>query len=329
MAIKTSTVSAVSLIGIGVLCLMHNLQWAFFNAGILFRYALPAFLIYLGLQIMLKNNTNKNPILLVASLLLFMGLGAFGISKKDKHFESNNWIDELHNFGDTFDNKPNDEDNSGSNFDFEESQTYQFDEPFDSQITNAKLNIELANGAFKLKQNTDELVATTAQSTYDAFGFTVEKPSNTQANIFVNLSKNTTENTNPDAKNEVEISLNKQPTWDINLSTNATQSTIDLSQFKTETINLNTKTSNIDLTIGDNASQTTINIESDVSNFIIEIPEQSGCQIITKKDLTDPSFDTFEQKTKGVFQTANFDTATKKILINLNIDASNIKINRN
>ncbi len=128
--------------------------------------------------------------------------------------------------------------------------------------------------------------------------------------------------------NKAVMSLNVNPVWDINVETGAGKSNFDLSVFKIRNISFQGGASTLDLKLGEPQVLSTVNIETGVSTIRIAIPSSAGCQIKTDSGLSSNDFEGFSKQSDDSYITSNFNTASRKIIINLEGGLSKFDVRR-
>jgi len=117
------------------------------------------------------------------------------------------------------------------------------------------------------------------------------------------------------------ITLTNRIPLDLRIYARATEGKLDLSDLKLANLNLDLKASNLDIKWGDLVDQVNGRIDSDASQIHLLIPENMGLKIENHAKLTSTSFSEISiLKYDNVYQTSNFDQASKKI--NLSLEGS-------
>ncbi|MGF1922670.1 MAG: hypothetical protein ACQUHE_00715 [Bacteroidia bacterium] len=102
----------------------------------------------------------------------------------------------------------------------------------------------------------------------------------------------------------------------------------DLSNYKVRTFNIDGGMASIDVKIGDMLAITDVNMQLGMADITIKIPKGSGCRIKTKTGLSSKDFDGFNKLENGTYETANYQSSSKKIFINLDGGLSDFKVKR-
>jgi hypothetical protein len=202
--------------------------------------------------------------------------------------------------------------------------SYQISEPFDSAVQRAKLNLRHSIGTLTIKDTTNDLASVESVSPlgykwirkhFADYELLELKPKYDHGTFTFNTSPFTT------------IKLNAAPTWDIRLDISATTATLDFSKFKVEQLHLDAVASSIDLQLGNLADKLNVFIDAAAATIDIELPKDVGCEIYCNNRLGKAHFDGFIKKGDAM-RTDNFDTASKKVYINLDSGVSSIDVRR-
>lgn len=131
-----------------------------------------------------------------------------------------------------------------------------------------------------------------------------------------------------DHDRKITFHLNEEPIWKIKMGIGAGDVQYDLSSFKVDEIALETGASNINLKMGSLVDDAEVKIESGVANIEIAIPEAVGCEIKMDGALNAKDFEGFIKVKSGLYQTPGYDSASKKIRIDMDSGMSNFVVKR-
>ncbi len=132
----------------------------------------------------------------------------------------------------------------------------------------------------------------------------------------------------PKNKNKFELRLNEKPTWSMKFNLGAAKSTFDLRPFKIKNLILNTGASKTEIKLGNKTDLTYVNIDMGAASLTIYIPETSGCKVKGDMILMSKQMEDFDKTETGYYKTKNYDTAEKKIIIDIDGGISSFKIKR-
>ncbi len=103
---------------------------------------------------------------------------------------------------------------------------------------------------------------------------------------------------------------------------------VDVTPFVVERLVVSAGAARVKLTLGDRAKETHVSVKTGVSSVQMYVPDSAGCEIRADGGLTRKSFRGFTKLDSGVYRTDNFETARKKIYIDINAGVSNVSVRR-
>lgn len=209
----------------------------------------------------------------------------------------------------------------------EDSGFYQdFDISNEDSTEFATLNMEAAAGAFTLFDTTTSLLHFSQNKAGIRYKYFVKK---TDDRVKINIE--TSEGNlgfNKKSDSKVHIKLNEMPLWTINLEAGAAAVKFDLVPFKIKKLNVETGAASVKLKLGDKYPETRVNIEAGASEIVLEIPEESGCDLEVSAVFSGKQLEGFEKIDHGHYQTSNFNTAANKVYLEINAAVSSYSIIR-
>ncbi len=204
--------------------------------------------------------------------------------------------------------------------------TFIFDEEEDDNITEAKLNMDVAAGKFRIDEPTTEhIIDFGAYSNIGPYTGNMVMNGNS-AEIHIDLEDGVVKNgTN---RNKASIKLNPKIDWDLNLNIGAADFRADLRKFKVSKVDIDGGASAIRVKIGDLQKETYIKIDAGAASIRIDIPEGAACKVDSKSFLVDLELDNFQKNEEGDYVTSNYDESDQKITINIDAAISKLKVDR-
>jgi hypothetical protein len=315
------------LVILGLLLILKNIDAIHFTWVSIFRMW-PLFLIFWGISIL--------PIKEYVKLALLYGALIFGVAffyKSDATFFPKHWnvnIDKKRDRDERIErNKDNNEwekefqedwDEKSSDFEVQE-----LSEPFEEEITDAKLNIVAAIGHYKLGGKTNKLFEFKKEG--DLRYQVTSSVEDGFANVNVNMKKAHLKDEEVD-QNEVMLKLNPSPVWDFNVEAGASKVEFDLSDYKVRKLDIDGGATDIEIILGDDFKKTNVSIDAGAAAIHIKIPVGSGCQIKGDSFLASKDFKGFKKIRRGTYQTPDFNDSENKIFINMDAAISGIKVSR-
>ncbi len=214
--------------------------------------------------------------------------------------------------------------NNNDNMEYFES--YQdFSLPYNDSVTTAHLELDAAAGSFIINDTTNDMLYFEKHgggSNYDYISSITGNKTNIQ------ISRKKHHFSFNEKHHKIYIQLNPNPVWDIDLEAGASSVKYDLSQFKVNSININSGASSFNLKLGKLYPKTDVTIDAGASSFKINIPESAGCDMVISSVFSGKNFVGFNKIGTGHYRTSNYDSATQKIDINIDAAVSSYTIIR-
>ncbi|TZF83020.1 hypothetical protein FW774_11995 [Pedobacter sp. BS3] len=203
-----------------------------------------------------------------------------------------------------------------------------FAEPFDVQVKRAELTVTGGASDYKLKDTTTDLFK--ADVKQHIGNYSLQRTSRDSLEIleFRMQGKNHNWNMSDMDENNVTMLLNTDPLWNINLKLGAGEAELDLRPFKVENITIKGGAASFELKLGMPQTVTNITAETGMAEVKVSVPKEAGCQIWVKTGISSRDFDGFTKQADGSYTTANYASATKKIIIRLKGGLSDYEIER-
>jgi hypothetical protein len=205
--------------------------------------------------------------------------------------------------------------------------TTEYRESFDTTIAKAKLYLDAGLGSFNIGDTTSELIYVKTEGIEKHYKLTKQDHDNV-SKLKLKMKKTTFHLGKNKFKNKVDIALNQNPTWDIKIDGGAAAMNLDLTKFKIENIYVGMGAASLDVKLGALSDKTRLNIEAGASNIDILVPEEVGCQVNTDDVLSSKNIYGFSKIKSGLYRTADFEEASKKIFIEIDCGVSSINIRR-
>lgn len=297
----------VVLIFLGVLFILQNLGLIHFNWTYLWRLW-PVILVLWGVSILPAHNLIK-----AGLTLLVLGATVFFMVDQTVEWDTHrgsghNW--NIEEWYDTDESMPIDQ---------------SFIIPYEDSVGKASLELDVAAGAFIIEGTTDDLLDFHKRGTKAKYTKLVNQ---TEDKVEIKISRDDVNIVRGNSKHNVDISLNQEPVWDINLDVGAAALDFDLSDFKVSGLDLDGGAAAFEIRFGDKYHETYVNIDAGASSIELKIPESSGCDLKISTVLSGRSIHGFEKLEHGHYQTDNFAEAENKIYIEVDAAVSSYSITR-
>jgi hypothetical protein len=302
----------IVLLFIGGVLLLENFNLIEFYWGSVWRFW-PIFLIIAGVNILFsKSKSQVGGYISIGVLVVMLGVLFYRgiqvpLSQKEKNFSME--------FNDDDDN------------DQQDVQVQNFNLPYeDAPGKKTVLNISGGGTSYTLNSETDSLFSADVENRGGAFGLnTVLKDSLRTVTFKMSNKKNWNMG---EGGNEVNVSLNTKPIWEMHFNMGAGEVNFDLSPYQVREFNFDGGAAALDIKFGDSLPITDVKIKTGVADVKLNVPTTSGCRITSKSGLSSKDFEGFIKMSNGTYETSNYGTSTKKIFISLNGGLSNFEVKR-
>jgi len=202
-----------------------------------------------------------------------------------------------------------------------------FSEEWDKSIKNAHLEMHAGGGKFYINDKTNKLIEGKSKGLFSNSTFTIDT-SDGIANIYYESSDSDIKIfPKKDLINYLNVKLNENPVWDIDLELGAAKLNFDLSGFKVASLNLESGATTSTFNFGSLQKDVKVNIEMGAAKLKILVPEKFGCKVTGDMVLVAKNLHGFN-KTENFYITDNYEKAEGKIDININSGVSSVSIER-
>lgn len=293
-------------IGIGSLVLINNFTTIFMDWATIWKLW-PLAIVLIGLSILVKHKYGKAVIAGLAAIIL--ALGIFASFKTAANLVNND-------FKMVF----------GDDADYEYTTT-KFTEKLDTTLMFATLNFDAGAGTFNISKTTENLIDATAEGVKHNFRLT-RFDSDSSTKIDLSMRQKSIFRFGKSYKNNIDVALNPNPVWDMNLDVGAASMDFDLTEIKTKNIDVDMGAASIKIKLGSLYPETKLSVDAGASDINVFVPKESGCKIITDGALSSKHFSDFEKITSDHYETANFSEAANKIYIEIDSGVSSINVKR-
>ncbi len=317
----------ILLLFVGGVVLLSNFDVIDFYWSNAFSF-LPVFLIILGVNILFNRNNSQTGSI-ISLVILVVALSVLFVKGQEEPSHSWWWRNVKHHVDVNDLNDRNHEDNDDDDDD-DNDRNYTFDnfgEAFTQGDAAKKATLELYAGAasIKLEESTDSLFIAKVKKKYGSF--TLSKIATDSANTLIFKMEDRKKNWSGNG-NDINMKLNNQPIWYMNLKVGAGDLDFDLTPYKIRTLNFDGGAAEVDIKVGSLQPITDINVKTGVGDVTIKVPRGSACRIKTKSGIASKDFEGFTKMGDGVYETPNFNTPAHKIFINLSSGLSSFEVDR-
>lgn len=197
--------------------------------------------------------------------------------------------------------------------------------PHSSNAKKVVLNISGGGTSFELKGKTDSLISAAVYKTGGGFMLTKSEGRDSITNLELRMSGKSKWNT---GGNEVDVLLNSNPIWEIQVNMGAGEVDFDLSNYKVREFNFDGGAAALDVKVGSFLPITDVNVKTGIADVKIAVPAASGCRITAKTGLSSKEFTGFTKLDNNTYETPDYKTAKNKVFIVFDGGLSSFQVNR-
>ncbi|MCF8241589.1 MAG: DUF5668 domain-containing protein [Melioribacteraceae bacterium] len=261
----------------------------------------PVIFILWGVVVMLKNSQAKP--FIVALTGIFIAAFIFGSIHNVLGFGNFDYID----------------------IDDWESST--FYEQYDSNSVYANLELNAGVGKYIINDVSRDLISGTAAGEFADYRVRRTSRENKDEIVIDQREKNFRFFRN-NFKSKLELQLNPNLIWDLDLNLGAAKAYFDLSPFKIKEVNIQTGATNITLKMSDLLEESYINVDMGAAKIKILVPGNTGCRVRSDLFLVSRQFEDFRKVNDGVYESDNFDYSENKIYFRIDGGVSSVEIEK-
>jgi len=219
---------------------------------------------------------------------------------------------------------------SGFGFEFDDDANFttysnNFYEDMDKNVITAQLNFASGAGAFSIDGTTDKLIEGHSRGWFSDYDINTNIE-DSAAFIDIHLHEKNFQFFGKKLRNRINMSLNPDVIWNIDLSYGAANGKFDLSPFKVYEVKLGAGAASTEIKLGDRSDETELHAEMGVSSLTILVPKTVGCKLIGDTFLVSRQMPGFTKKSNDAYYSENYDSTTKKLNIYLSSGVSSLSI---
>ena len=319
------------LVMIGAIFLLNNFGYIHFRWENLW-HLWPIFLVIAGVNLLFANNRSPWASILKISVLV----GGFALILFGNFSNRYHWWPRFHyqynNDKDNDSNDDSDDDNSDDSGKMVKVLgNSEFKEPFNAAVKVARINISGGATTYRLTDTTSELFKANTRQFHGRYQFATHKEDSVYVMDFIMKNHKGVwgwGNNNGEDSDKAEIRLNTNPEWEVNVDAGATDLDFDLSPYKLRSVKLNGGAGAFKIKVGHPLAVTNVTVSTGASDVTIEIPNDAACHIQSDSGLSSNTFDGFDKKQDGQYETAGFGSAKNRIYIHISGGISDFKVHK-
>jgi hypothetical protein len=304
---------AILLIAIGVLFILNN--FGVFDFGWRALWSLwPLILILWGISILPIKDWIK-----ITGLVLVL---AFTVTFFNRLTQHSPWFVFHNHGGDSWDWNWEEEDSDTITHNYRDQN---LTVPFDSLSRKGVLRLIAAAGNFNLNGVTSDFLDFKKKGDIGNYSLTTAD-NNGVKTIDLTMEKNRIRHSVKE--NTVDIKLTDKLPWDLDFDIGAAEITLDLRDYRIDTVNVDAGASSINFKIGEKNPATHMSFNAGAASITVEIPKTSGCQVVSESFMVSKNFEGLDKKSDGHYETPDFAVSKNKIYITVKTALSKISISR-
>ena len=207
------------------------------------------------------------------------------------------------------------------------TETQEMNESFDPSIKQATFTMESGAGSFSIGDTTAQLVNVKTESSFGTYR--LERDQDAEGvRVSLELDGNHAAWPPGRIRNQVEVSLNPVPVWDVRLDVGATKLNCDLQAFRVNRLQVNAGAASIHLTLGDLQPETSVEIDAGASSIVLRVPASAGCEVHLDAPMSSKKLPGFTREGDGRYVTDNFESATQKVHVGVDAGVSSVNVER-
>jgi len=205
---------------------------------------------------------------------------------------------------------------------------YPISEDLPESVKQAEVTINSSAVKFNLNERSDKLVE--GNLTSNIFEPDVNKKINGDtAQLDIKIDSQNFRWNSRKIINDLSLKLTDKLPLDLKINASASDMTLDFSKLNLSSLKIDSGASNIDLTLGENIGQNMpITIDAGASSLNIKLPKNLEAEANFKSALSSRDLEGFKKISSGKYQTEGFNSASKRVIINLNAGASSVSLRR-
>jgi len=304
---------AFILIAIGVLFFLNN--FGIFDFGWRALWSLwPLILIFWGISILPIKDWIK-----ITGLVLVLAFTVIFFNRLTNHSP---WFVYHHHGGDFWDGNWGDSDSDTTTFNYKDQN---LTVPFDSLSRKGVLRLIAAAGNFNVKGTTSDFLYFNKKGDIGNYSLTTADNNGIKT---IDLTMEKSRIRHSIKENNVDIMLTDKLPWDLDFDIGAADITLDLKDYRIDTVNVDAGASSINFKIGEKNPLTRMIFNAGAASISVEIPKTSGCQVTSESFMVSKDFEGLDKKSDGHYETKDFAASRNKIYITIKTALSKVSIKR-
>lgn len=219
----------------------------------------------------------------------------------------------------------------GFGFEFDDdsnhsSYTETISQDMDKNIKYGQLTFSSGAGAFSINGETDKLIEGHSRGWFSDYDLNTNIEDD-RAYVDVHLHERDVKFFGRKIRNRIDLALNPDVIWDVELNFGAAHGKFDLSNYKVSNVKVGTGAATVQLKLGDKSDTTEVHIEMGAATFVLSVPKTVGCEVHGDTFLVSKHLPGFTKRNDNTYYSENYSSSAKKAVVYINSGVSSFSIN--
>lgn len=197
-------------------------------------------------------------------------------------------------------------------------------------LKTSKLNFSGGAGVFRIEGSTPRLFEANTSSTFVNY---VSNIRHNKADQFATVDFKMEDgdidlDKSEKGENQVNIKLNDQVKWDVELRFGAGEGRFDLSQNTVEKLKMNTGAADVEVKLGEKAENAQVDIKAGVASVKIMVPRSVAVEIVADGALNSTEFPGFVKQSGNRYRSPDYSDTKRKIFIKYQGGLSSLEVDQ-
>lgn len=131
-----------------------------------------------------------------------------------------------------------------------------------------------------------------------------------------------------DIKNDLQVAISDDVPLELTVDTGASKADINLETALLERLTIKAGASSVKVRLGSRTESTRFDLEAGASSVEIVVPDDVGVRVLLESGLASSQLEDLENKGNGLFESANYARADRKVEISAKIGAGSLQLRR-
>jgi hypothetical protein len=129
------------------------------------------------------------------------------------------------------------------------------------------------------------------------------------------------------SRDSARFNLNENVAWKLDVDTGVVTGSLDMSNLKMESVDLDCGAANLKLVLGDKCNSTDVKIDAGASSIEVAVPENAGVRVRMDGGLSNSNLRSLGWNKEGKYYVSpNYESAASKIDVDIDMGVGNFKV---